>query len=327
MAKEVELGLEPEEEAALAAEASLAEDTSVEGPQAEGKIPSVLQDDLPQESPLHPEAPETPATEEAESGGVERDEACLPEEADGASDAEGQTQAEAPLFSVVRRMLEGVLSKAYALAEDRCRLAMALTASAAALCAVVAMASLCGLVIYGVAWRGVQSTTPTFMSAQSLARIEATLSAEDVGLVESVYGEANGSGVRSFTGNPALLAPWSYLGELMVRAEAQLQAEDEGVDIGDSFTLHAQGFFAARFVAAEYESMGKDLARLQRDCIISKLMEALASMAAALGLVAAYEWFDERRRMRDQALWDEQVDVDSFEEAHGSAPAALTLLD
>jgi len=61
------------------------------------------------------------------------------------------------------------------------------------------------IVNVGVGQGGIVSAVPSKIGAQDLSDLEMFMDDTDRGLVESCYSEANGSGVRSFVGNPSLM--------------------------------------------------------------------------------------------------------------------------
>ena len=86
------------------------------------------------------------------------------------------------------------------------------------------------IVNVGVGQGGIVSAVPSKIGAQDLSDLEMFMDDTDRGLVESCYSEANGSGVRSFVGNPSLMDADSKLSDALAAPEAVVLSLDSGID-------------------------------------------------------------------------------------------------
>ena len=140
------------------------------------------------------------------------------------------------------------------------------------------------IVDVGIGQRGIPSAVFSHVRVETLAALESHLDADGVALVESAYGPANPSGVRTFEGNPSFTDASSELSQALSHAiAAETGVPDDA--------LASQRAIA--FVRDEYTALGLDLEGVRRSYLVSMSMSMLGlcvvalAAAIALGFVAS----------------------------------------
>ena len=172
------------------------------------------------------------------------------------------------------------------------------------------------IVDVGIGQRGIPSAVFSHVRVETLATLESHLDPDEVSLVESAYGTANPSGVRTFEGNPSQRDASSELAQVLSRAiAAETGVPDDA--------LSSQR--AVSFVRDEYAALGLDLEDIRLSYLVSMAMSMLGlcvvalAAAIALGFVASRTGAtigrDTREELFSKVMSFSQAEVNRFSQA------------